>query len=337
MSDSAEHPQIGHLDVPQEVIDEVGVALGRLAAEFGATVDERGIEGIPADGWRVLQRWDTGAAVIGAPVDASGRSWRIAQLGDGRPEAPSRSARVQSETMPLRPSRADRSRGLEMRWPEATRTSIDAALDGVGFAIDIVNTGESMWRPDGDPFHVVGVIIPAEQKDVGFGWMSGGGNNRAVPLAPGEYARLPVDVGDGQWRDLQPGSYELRAFLPGLAVPSPPPLPLELTAEVIERQRRPRFARRAPADRRDQLEMQILQARAQGVGRARLEDVAKAAASAATREAARTEVQRILGCDVVVADAVLSTRLVDFTDEGVQVSLRLIEHLSGRLDELRAR
>jgi hypothetical protein len=334
MSDSAEHPQIGHLDVPQEVIDEAGVPLGRLAAEFGATVDERGIEGIPADGWRVLKRWETGWVVVGAPVDASARSWRIAQLGDGHPNAPSRSARVQSETMPLRPSRAERSRGLEMRWPEATRTSIDAALDGVGFAIDIVNTGESMWRPDGDPFHVVGVIIPAEQKDVGFGWMSGKGNNRAVPLAPGEYARLPVDVGDGQWRDLQPGSYELRAFLPGLAVPSPPPLPLELTAEVIERQRPTPRGTPTPAEEKKHFEAQIAQSRALQAARQRFSELADAAVSAVSQEAARDEVQRILGVDAMAANAVVHARLVDVTDEAMEQTHRLIEHLEGRLADL---
>ncbi|RKT31263.1 hypothetical protein DEU34_3202 [Microbacterium sp. AG1240] len=334
MNDSAEHPQIGLLDVPQTVIDEAGIPLGRLAAEFGATVDERGIEGIPADGWRVLQRWETGAAVIGAPVDAAGRSWRIAQLGDGRPGAPSRSARVQSETMPLRPSRAERSRGLEMRWPEATGTSIDEALDGVGFSVDIVNTGESMWRPDGDPFHVVGVIVPAEQKDVGFGWMSGGGNNRAVPLAPGEYARLPVNVGDGQWRDLEPGSYGLRAFLPGLAVPSPPPLPLELTAEAIERHRPIARGRSTPAEEKEQIEAQIVQSRALVAARHRFSEVADAVMSAATREAARDEVQRILGCDPMAANTVVHTRLVDVTDEAIAQTHGLITYLEGRLADL---
>lgn len=334
MSDSAEHPQIGHLDVPQAVIAEAGVPLARLAAEFGATVDERGIEGIPADGWRVLKRWDTEAAMIGAPVDAGRRTWRVAQLGEGRPEAPSRSARVQSETMPLRPSRAARSRGLEMRWPEATRTSIDEALESVGFAIDIVNTGESVWRPDGDPFHVVGVITPAGQKDVGFGWMSGGGNNRAVPLAPGEYARLPVNVGDGQWRDLQPGSYELRAFLPGLAVPSPPPLPLELTAEAIERQRPTPRGTPTPADKKKHLEAQIAQSRALQAARQRFSELADAAVSAVSQQAARDEVQRLLGVDAMAANAVVHARLADVTDEAMEQTRRLIEHLEARLADL---
>ncbi|MFL2001631.1 hypothetical protein [Microbacterium sp. A1-JK] len=334
MSDSAEHPQIGYLDVPQAVIDEVGVPLNRLAAAFGATEDERGIEGIPADGWRVLQRWETGAVVVGAPVDASGRSWRIAQLGDGHPEAPNRSVRVQSQTMPLRPSRAERSRGLEMRWPESIRRWMDDALDGVGFAVDVVNTGESVWRPDGDPFHVVGVITPAGQTDVGFGWMSGGGHNRAVALAPGEYARLPVNVGDAQWRDLEPGSYGLRAFLPGLAVPSPPPLLLELTAEVIERHRPIARDISTPAEEKQQLEAQIVQSRALLAARHRFSEVADAVVSAATREAARDEVQRILGCDAMAANTVVHTRLVDVTDEAIAQTHGLITHLEGRLADL---
>lgn len=89
----------------------------------------------------------------------------------------------------MRASLADRRRGLALRWPAAVRR--DAAPDA--FAVDIVNTGDVRWEPDGDSFHVMGTAGEPGDGTVSLGWASMGGM-RAVPLDPGEYARVPVQV-----------------------------------------------------------------------------------------------------------------------------------------------
>lgn len=110
-----------------------------------------------------------------------------------------------------------------------------------GFAIDIVNEGSGRWKGDGDGFHVMGVITEPGATSFSFGWMDSQ-RQPAVPLDPGEYARVNVMINPGYWEKLQPGRYDLHAVLVDLGLRSAEPLSIELSAELIARHqpRRPR-------------------------------------------------------------------------------------------------
>ena len=113
-----------------------------------------------------------------------------------------------------------------------------ASAAGGEFAVDIVNTGDTRWRPDGDGFLVVGTFTAPGVADAGFGWAALG-QGRAVPLDPGEYARVPVSIDGAAWKQLKPGPHDLRALLVDLGLTSVTPLRVDLDAETIARRRIP--------------------------------------------------------------------------------------------------
>lgn len=211
---------------------------------------------------------------------------------------------LHDRVLPLRPSRADRRKGLALRWPDVTRT--EPVVDQL--AVDVVNTGEDRWRPNGDSFHVVGTIQPAhelETRGASFAFIMG--QDPALPLDPGEYARVRVVIDANQWRSLQAGRHHLHAVLAELDVRTDEPLELELTDELTERHR----ARVGPpspprSEQRSALRERLAVVRGLLVARDRLDAVVEIVAAASSDVEARLGIQELLDCEPSAAEVVYS-------------------------------
>lgn len=252
MSDLSESPQIGMTDVDADALKEPGVALSVLVDELGARLDGASAADAPTQGWRLLKQNAGGPFLLGSPVDSAGTSWRVAYV---QGDADGALVTIHPDTAPLRASRAERARGLELRWPAMM-------TEGAGtgeYVIDIVNTGTERWLPSGDGFLVVGVLTESGDSAYQFGWADSG-QHRAVPLDPGEYARVPVSMQNAKWAALQPGRYELQAVLVGLGLRAHSPLVVDLSAEMIARHLERASTRTAtPEQRRRSFDTRIAQ------------------------------------------------------------------------------
>ncbi|KRC61411.1 hypothetical protein ASE14_11070 [Agromyces sp. Root81] len=241
MDASADHPQIGRITVDRAALSGPGT---ELAAALGALEFDVSMEGVPSDtpasGWRVLAH-PAYAVVLGAPVDDGSRWWRIAQVIPARDGSRTAEMHVHPEPQPLRPSPAERSRGLVLRWPETTRTEPD--FDRL--ALDVVNTGEYRWRPDGDSFTAIGFITRPGGGPGSGSFAFVGGGPPAFALDPGEYARVQVSLNPNQWEGREPGRHEISAVLMDLGLRTVASLEVQLTAELID-QYQPRHDRARP-------------------------------------------------------------------------------------------
>ncbi|WP_243231833.1 hypothetical protein [Microbacterium sp. CIAB417] len=276
---------------------ETGVPIAELAANAGFDVDWASVQDGPVDGWRILRRHAGGQLVIGAPVDVERTSWRVSWVPTSDRNAV---ARVHPEVMALRPSKAVRRRGLELRWPAFMRD--ESGEDG--FVIDVVNRGDDRWSSYGDTFHVVGVLTEVGRTDFSFGWMSMH-RERAVPLEPGEYARVNVEINAGIWDQLEPGRYDLHAVLVSLNLRGTEPLLVDLSADVIESHRRRHHrSRQRPEDHRRMVLDEIRNAEARVAAGASLGRVVDAVRVADSDEAAVTGISTVLEVDAAVAQSV---------------------------------
>lgn len=280
-------PQVGQADVDEGALGERGVALAQLIAELGATLDDSSALDAPRDGWRVLRGSQTRAVLIGAPVDPMGRVWRVAHV-----EARAGSVvMVHPEPMPLRPRHAARRAGLELRWP-TVMTSSPSRGD---FVVDIVNTGSARWDSDTDGFYVVGAFTDPRSTDFSFGYMATS-QHKAVPLDPGEYARVAVSINPGNWNTLQAGTYDLHAVLVSLGLRTLKPLSVEITADLISQMQAARPST-SSANRRRMLDQQIEQVQAQVSASQSLDRVVQAVMSARTDDEAIAGISHILNID----------------------------------------
>lgn len=225
-----EYPCIGHIDVEPAALESTGEPLTELLARLGAELDESSAVGAPRTGWRVLQQYPRDNTAIGAPVDREGRSWRVAWVGPSN-----LIVHIAQQSFPLRPSRATRRRGLELRWPSV----MTADPPAVGFFVDVANVGEHRWIPDGESFFVAGTFVrdPAEAKTVSWTITSGNAPS-AVPLDPGDSTRVPVRIPIDAWAGIGPGRFFLEVALGDLGLKPASPLAVELSEEMIERHRR---------------------------------------------------------------------------------------------------
>ncbi|MBD8468087.1 hypothetical protein IFU30_17615 [Plantibacter sp. CFBP 8798] len=229
MASMDDAPRIGDLEVDGDALTGDGTTLSELADELACGVDETTTAGSPPAGWRVLRRLESGAVYLGSPVDADHRTWRVAQVHPGeRPPV----VRVHPDTLVVRPSRAERRQGLVLRWP----SFVEEIADPMQLVIDVVNLGHSRWSPEGDSFHAIGALTEPGEVTFGFAWMSSA-QQRAVPLEPGEYARIPVHVQDRATpTELRQGPCDLHVVVVELGLRLAEPLRVELTAEMIARQ-----------------------------------------------------------------------------------------------------
>ncbi|MFD5213992.1 hypothetical protein [Microbacterium sp. NPDC058345] len=185
--------------------------------------------------------------------------------------------------------------------------------------IDIVNTGDRRWRPDGDPFLVTGVIASAGADGASAVFGFAGGQNAAVPLDPGEYARVHVRINDGEWERLGAGGYDLHAMLATLPVRSGTPLSFELTQAQIDKHRAQRESRsRTPADIAESQAKHVRHQKALIDGAGRLEDISRLVTDADTDHEATAAVEALLHIDGDTARAVIHTPLSQFTNSAVQ-------------------
>ena len=309
MDSSADRPQIGRLDVDPQALREPGAELGVVLATLGLDAAAAPPAETLMQGWRVLRDDPANGLVLGAPLDARARFWRIAQVSPERDGTSRRRVSIHPDTLPLRPSRAERSRGLELRWPDVTRSEPD--IDGL--AIDVVNTGEGRWKPNGDSFHVVGLIQRSGAADEGAFFAFVGGSDPAFALDPGEYARVRVTINANQWRDIEPGRYQLHAVMAELAVRAETPLELELTEAVIERHRPRNSPPSAPSsDPRPALQERLAMTRGLLDASERLGALVEIIAGAHSHDEARRGIQELLACSPSVADGVYFTQVRQF-------------------------
>ncbi|SCY35287.1 hypothetical protein SAMN05216488_1491 [Microbacterium sp. LKL04] len=286
MNPDDELPRIGHSAVDPAAVSGEGEAFAELAARLGVEP----IEAQVSEGWRVLrQRGDE--AVVGAPLDAERTSWWVAYLRPGEEvwfvDSPER----------LRASHAERRRGLALRWPSVARP--DAGPDG--FVIDVVNTGSQRWEPDGDSFQVVGSVTGAHESRVLMTWAASGGMP-AVPLDPGEYARVPVDIDEDAWAAVVPGENTLHAWLVPLRVVAEP-LQIQVSAESVkDAQANERWE--GSDQNRAALAADLLEQRAILDAGPRLPEIASAIAGTTTEEDAAAAIESLLGVGASAAEAV---------------------------------
>ncbi|WP_405375083.1 MULTISPECIES: hypothetical protein [unclassified Microbacterium] len=270
------------------------------------------------NGWRVLrQRGD--AVEIGAPLDADRRLWLLASVRPGE------EVWLLEKPEPVRASYAERRRGLILRWPAAVRA--DAGPDG--FAIDIVNTGEVRWEPDGDSFDVIGTVAAVDDGSVSMGWATMG-ERGAVPLDPGDYARVPVRIDESAWARLTPGEHELHALLVPLAVRSEP-LRIDVaphTVNVAQMSERSRDGGRRRQAMHDDLRQQqaILDAAP------RLADIVAAVGPTQTEEDAVAAIGHLLSVDSVGAEAVFAASLSDLHPSSAEWRRERIAHTERSLE-----
>lgn len=244
-------PRIGDLEVESDALTGGGTTLSELAEELACGVDETTTAEAPSAGWRVLRRLEGGTVYLGSPVDADHRTWRVAQVHPGE-QSPV--VRVHPDTLDVRPSRAERRQGLVLRWP----LFVAELADPSELAIDIVNAGTTRWTPENEGFRAVGALTAPGETGFSFGWFSAAAD-RAVPLDPREYARVPVQLQlPSDPTSLRPGPYDLQVVVVELGLRLAEPLRVELTAELVARQVAKRNRHRAdPASERRAFDREI--------------------------------------------------------------------------------
>jgi len=238
-----ERPQIGPITIDAGSLDDAGWELATIVSELGLQLTGEVPVAAPHEGWRVLTSNEGEATVIGAPDEENPQAWWLGQISQAQTDPTTRILNVGSATLPRRRSRKDRSTGLVLRWPEVTRSEPDLDL----LAIDVVNAGSERWHPQGDSFLVFAAFrqpggpIPP----VSYAYVSG--QSPALPLDPGEYARVRVVIDGGQWSAVQPGRYEVHAALVDLSVHVMDSLVVDITADDVQRHLPRRPVPRPPA------------------------------------------------------------------------------------------
>ena len=226
-----ERPQIGRIAVDASALEQDGIDLDAMLAELDVELSGERPTDTPLSGWRVLTTADGVLATIGAPTDDDGQTWRLGQVLRGQGKPIRRLLALHPTSQPRRPSAKARAGGLTLRWPAVTREAPDLDL----LAIDVVNTGGERWFPQGDSFMVFAALRQPDGPPPGvhFGYIAG--QCPALPLEPGEYARVRVVVDAGQWNNTHSGPNEVHAFLVDLGLRGADALHVELTDQDIER------------------------------------------------------------------------------------------------------
>jgi hypothetical protein len=323
MASMDDAPRIGDLEVDGDALTGDGTTLSALADELACGIDETTAAEAPSDGWRVLRRLEGGAVYLGSPVDADHRTWRVAQVHPGE-QLPL--VRVHPNTMDLRPSRAERRQGLELRWP----SFVAEIADPMQLVIDVVNLGHSRWSPEGESFHALGALTEPGDVRFGFAWMTSA-QQRAVPLEPGEYARVPVHVQDRATPvDLREGPHDLHVMIVELGLRLAEPLRVELTAEMVARQVAKQNRHRAdPASERRALDRQIGDERVRADARRSWAAIADVVGSTMSQNESLVRIAAVLDCTTEQAASVYDSSLramgrmdADRRDEQLQELIR---------------
>lgn len=327
MDSMDDRPQIGRADIDRESLSEPGTTLTALVEALGFELDLASSEGAPDNGWRVLRRQVDDTFIFGTPVSKDRQTWRVAYR---RSEEPSGLVRVHPEPAKLRPSAAERRRGLELRWPGF----VDASADPDGLVIDVVNTGGTMWVPNEDHFHAIGVLTELGVTQFGFAYMSSM-QLPAVPLGPGEYARIPVHLDSNAVSTrTTPGPYDLHVVITELGLRTAQPLRVELTAELIARHvARLQRTRPDAASQRRWLDRRIAELQAQLTASGSLVDIARAVVEAASDEDAIARIADIVECTADDAQAIYHAPMQMLSPSGTERLTQQIRALTSERDD----
>ena len=303
MASMDDAPRIGDLEVEHDAVSAAGVPLQELAVGLGFGVDETTTADAAADGWRVLRLLEGGSAYLGSPVDTDHRRWRVAQVHPG--EQPPM-VQVHPDTLDLRPSRAERRQALELRWP----SFVAEVADPSELVIDIVNAGATRWTPEQEGFHAVGALTAPGETEFSFGWM-GSATDRAVPLDPGEYARVPIQLQlPSEPTSLQPGPYDLHVVIVALGLRPAAPLRVHLTADMVARLvARQHRHRSDPASERRAFDREIEAEQLRIGARRSWPAVAEVVGSAASDDEALERIAAVLGTTTDQAASVYDASL----------------------------
>lgn len=312
--------QIGFVEVDRHALAGSGTRLTDLAAELEARLDPVSSADAQNDGWRIVRRQSGGPIVLGAPADEEGRTWRLAQVSG---DSAGRVVTLHPDPQRLRPGRAERRRGLELRWP-----SFLADVDeSETYVVDVVNAGGTRWVSSGDTFHAVGAFTKPGITEFSVSW-GGLQLQNAVPLDPGDYARVIVDVESAAWSQLEPGEYDLHALLVDLDLRSSTPLRVRVSAEMIDTRRTRAHGRgQTPEERRGSFDDRIARLRARIMASSSLVAVAEAVADARTDADALGRISALLGCDDAQADAVYHSALRELHPGNAPIFERQIDNL----------
>jgi hypothetical protein len=320
-----EWPQIGRTEVEPGSLDGPGVTLTEILADLGIDVDDSTRDDVPADGWRVVRRHAGDAVLFAAPATAAPGLWHV---GSAKPGA-SRALHVSPEPEKLRASRAERRAGLVLRWaPHMFDT--DTPDD---FIVDVVNEGDTTWWPDGDTFRVIGVVTEPGQSSSYAGW-AGVHHIGGVPLRPGEYARVRVDLSNGRWEDIEPGTYDVQAILVDLGLRADPPLTVTLTKEAIAARRQRHPHRRSARDERRMIDSDLQRLHAITLAAESLDTVLAAVRDTESADEAATALTKALDCDQDVARLIVSSPLTEFNAASRERTAQRIAEAQRRLDAL---
>lgn len=323
MASMDDAPRIGDLEVDGDALTGDGKTLSELADELACGVDDATTAEAPSDGWRVLRRLESGAVYLGSPVDADHRTWRLAQVHPG--EQPP-VVRVHPDTLVVRPSRAERRQGLVLRWPPF----VEEQHDPNELVIDIVNAGTTRWTPENEGFRAVGALTAPGGTEFSFGWVSSAAD-RAVPLDPGEYARVPVQLQlQSDPTSLEPGPFDLHVVAVELGLRLAEPLRVQLTAELVARQVAKQNRHRAdPASERRAFDRQIQAEQLRVGARRSWPEIAKVVGSAVSDDEALERIAAVLDCEPEQATSVYDSPLramvradADRRDEQLQELIR---------------
>lgn len=323
MASMDDAPRIGDLEVDGGALAGDGTTLAELADELACGIDETTAVEAPSDGWRVLRRMESSAVYLGSPVDTDHRTWRVAQV---HPSEQLPLVRVHPNTMDLRPSRAERRQGLELRWP----SFVAEIADPSDLVVDIVNAGTTRWTPESEGFRAVGALTAPGETGFSFGW-KGSAADRAVPLDPGEVTRVPVQLQpQSDANSLEPGPYDLHVVVVELGLRLAEPLRVELTAEMVGRQLAKQNQHRAdPATERRAYDRQIEAERLRAAARQSWPAIAEVIGSAVSDDEALARIAAVLDCEPEQARSVYDTSLrglvradADRRDERLQELVR---------------
>jgi len=231
--------QLGSIEVESADVEAPGEPLMSLLVRLGVAPEGApSVADLPFEGWRPLVASPGVSPLIGAPT--TNGEWVLAELRG----AGSRPVFVPMPAVRRYPSRAERRAGLSLRWPAAVR---DVSIRHL--FVDIVNKSDRRWIPAlVDHFQVAGRLTRADQPASNVGWYCGwvAGSERAFPLDPGEYARVPVSVQGDDIVKLGSGEVLVHANVIALDLVSATPLRVAISAHDIAEQERRNSRRPSP-------------------------------------------------------------------------------------------
>ncbi|MGF0115593.1 hypothetical protein ACQFYA_04590 [Promicromonospora sp. Marseille-Q5078] len=307
---SHDWPRLGDIAVDPAALIEPGRPLRDVLAERGVPGDV--VTGdLPLHGWRELASVPPGAAppttaVLGSPADGDPARWWVGTVSRGSRDG-SHAWGAHHEPLPLRPSVAERTHGLVLRWAGPTASAPD--VDHL--AVDVVNEGSDRWSPqEGESFVALGFLRPIDANPTGFAFGYASGGTTTVPLDPGEYSRVPVAIGAQEWRGMAPGRVHVHALVPRLALRTEAPLEVELSEDVVFRHRSADGSQRGRGDA--MLRRRLTGTSALLAARAELPRLVDEVLSAASDDDAVARVAAVLGCDDESARMVAHAGLVQY-------------------------